>query len=183
MKYFNSQQVASIAMLAALWGVLNSILAPAVFQILGLPILCDMVGFAVLVFTVWWVRKLGAATAVGLIATVVNFLFNPYGLHFLGFTVASSVFDLSAGFIGFGRCFEKPLFTSVSMFSAAVGSAAVAGLVIGSFFMAAPSLALWGGVLGWAGLHATGGVIGGSIGIALVTGLSARGLRGMSTEN
>jgi len=31
-----------------------------------------------------------------------------------------------------------------------------------------------GGVLGWAGLHAIGGVLGGAIGTSLVTGLDAR---------
>jgi len=34
----------------------------------------------------------------------------------------------------------------------------------------------WGGVLGWVGLHAVGGVIGGFVGIVLVVGLVARGL-------
>ena len=82
MTYLNSREVAAIAMFAALWGVLNSIFAPIVFRMFGLPILCDMVGFAVLTLIVWWIRKFGTATIVGLIATVVNFVFNPYGFHF-----------------------------------------------------------------------------------------------------
>ncbi len=69
------------------------------------------------------------------------------------------------------------------MLSVSVLSAAVAGLIIGTFFMAAPALARWGGVLGWAGLHAAGGVIGGFIGITLVTGLSTRGVRRMDVKN
>jgi uncharacterized membrane protein len=63
------------------------------------------------------------------------------------------------------------------MLSVSVLSAVVAGLIIGTFFMAAPALDRWGGVLGWAGLHAIGGVIGGFIGIALVTALATRGVR------
>ena len=53
-------------------------------------------------------------------------------------------------------------------------SAAVAGFIIGSFFMAGPALSLWGGVSGWAGLHAVGGVMGGIIGATLVTALNSR---------
>jgi hypothetical protein len=170
-------------MFAALWGVLSSIFAPIVFQMFGLPILCDMIGFAVLILSVWWIRKLGAATAVGLIATVVNFVFNPGGFHFLGFTAASIVLDVIIRLVGYDRCFKKPLFTTVSMLSASVLSAAVAGLIIGRFFMVASGLARWGGILGWAGLHLAGGVIGGFIGITLVTGLSTRGVRRMDVKN
>ena len=177
MTCFDSREVAAIALFSALWGVLNSIFAPIVFRMFGLPILCDMVGFAILTLAVWWVRKFGAATAVGIIATVINFIFNPGGVHFLGFTVASIVFDITAKLIGYDRCFKKLIFTTISMLSVSVLSAAVAGLIIGTFFMAAPALANWGGVLGWAGLHAVGGIIGGVIGIVLVTGLDARGVR------
>jgi len=183
MAYFNTREIAAIALFAALWGVLNSIFAPIVFRMFGLPILCDMVGFAVLILTVWWIRKFGAATVVGLIATVINFIFNPGGVHFLGFTAASIVFDMTVRFIGYDRCLKKPLFVTVSMLSVSVLSAAVAGLIIGTFFMATPALARWGGVLGWAGLHAAGGVIGGFIGITLVTGLSTRGVRRMDVKN
>jgi hypothetical protein len=65
--YYNTREIAAIALLSALWGVLNSIFSPIVFNMYGLPILCDMIGFAVLSVTVWWVRKLGAATLVWLI--------------------------------------------------------------------------------------------------------------------
>jgi hypothetical protein len=176
MTYFQSRDIAVIAIFSGLWGVLNSIFSPIVFQMFGLPILCDMIGFAVLILTVWWTRKFGAATAVGLIATVINFVFNPGGVHFLGFTVASIVFDIAAKLIGYDRSFKNSLFATVSMLPVSVLSAAVAGLNIGTFFMAAPALARWGGVLGWAGLHAAGGVIGGIIGIVLVTGLTTRGV-------
>ena len=182
MTYLNSREVAAIAMFAALWGVLNSIFAPIVFRMFGLPILCDMVGFAVLTLTVWWIRKFGAATVVGLIATVINFVFNPAGFHFLGFAVASVVFDVTAKLIGYDRCFKKPIFVTVSMLPVSVLSAAAAGLIIGTFFMDTPALARWGGALGWAGLHALGGVIGGFIGIVLITGLAARGVQRMDVK-
>jgi hypothetical protein len=138
-----------------------------------------MIGFAVLILSVWWIGKLGAVTAVGLIATVVNFVFNPSGFHFLGFAAASVIFDITAALIGYDRCFKKPLSVTVSMLSVSVLSAAAAGLIIGIFFMATPALARWGGVLGWVGLHAGGGVIGGLIGVTLTCGLSTRGVRRM----
>ena len=182
MTYFGSREVAAIALFSALWGILNSIFAPIVFRMFGLPVLCDMVGFATLTLTVWWIRKFGAVTAVGIIATVVNFIFNPAGVHFLGFTAASIIFDVTVKLIGYGGCFKKPLFVTVSMLSVSVLSAAVAGLIIGTFFMAAPALVRWGGVIGWAGLHAVGGVVGGFIGVTLVTGLAARGVLRMKVK-
>lgn len=176
MPRLKSREVAAIAILSALWGVLNSIFSPIFFRLTGLPILCDLVGFAVLVLTVWWIRKLGAASSVGIIATVINFIFNPGGTHFLGFTVASIVFDIIAYIIGYGRSFKNPPSTIASMFPVSVVSAAVAGLIIGTFFMAPPALAKWGGPLGWASLHAIGGFFGGIIGIVIIKALAARGI-------
>jgi len=40
--------------------------------------------------------------------------------------------------------------------------------------MATPVSTMWGGVLGWAGLHAAGGRIGGIIGTILVNALLSR---------
>jgi len=176
MPYYNSRELMAIALFSALWGVLNSIFSPIVFRMFGLPILCDMIGFATLSLTVWWVRKLGAATLVGLIATAINFIFNPSGFFFLGFTLASVVFDLLAWVARYDVYFKRSSLTAISLFSASTLSAAVAGLIIGTYFMAAPALANWGGVLGWAGLHAIGGIIGGFIGTVAVISLVARGL-------
>lgn len=177
MPYFSSREVAAIALLSALWGVLNSIFAPIFFRMTGLPLLCDLIGFAVLVLTVWWIRKPAAASAVGIIATAINFIFNPGGTHFLGFTAASIVFDVIAYIIGYERIFKSHFATTASMLSVSIASAAVAGLIIGSFFMAGPALAKWGGVLGWAGLHAIGGFIGGFVGVIVVATLASRGIR------
>jgi len=68
-------------------GVLNSLFSPIFFRMTGgLPFLSDLIGFAVLSVAVWWTRKLGTTTMIGIIATIINFLFNPAGTHFLGFT-------------------------------------------------------------------------------------------------
>jgi len=177
MPYFNSKDIAAIALSAALWGVLNAIFSPIFFRMFGLPFLCDLIGFTVLTLTVWWTRKLGAASIVGLIATVINFIFNPGATQFLGFTVASIVFDALSWIIRYNNAFKKSTYTFTSMTVISTLSATVAGFIIGTFFMAGPALAKWGGVLGWAALHAVGGVIGGVIGVILVTALISRGIQ------
>jgi len=182
MPYYNSREIAAIALLSALWGVLNSIFSPIVFNMFGLPILCDMIGFAVLSVTVWWIRKLGAATMVGVIATVISFIFNPGGVFFLAFTAASIVFDIVAWLARYDVYFKKTSLTAISLSFVSVLSASVAGFIIGTYFMAGPALARWGGVLGWTGLHAVGGIIGGFIGVTLVTGLVARGFPTMGAR-
>ena len=171
--YFNTRDIAAIAICAALWGVLNSIFSPIFFRMFGLPFLCDLIGFSVLILAAWWIRKFGAITIIGLIATIINFALGG-GIHFLGFTAASIFFDLATRIIGYNNSFKKPAFTIVSMMVISIASSALAGYVIGTFFMAGPALTNWGGVIGWAGLHTVGGVIGGVIGTFLIVALNSR---------
>jgi hypothetical protein len=174
MTYFGTRDVAAIAICGALWGVLNLLFAPTFFRATGMPFLCDLIGFAVLILGAWWIRKIGALTIVGLIATAINIALGG-GVQFLGFTLAAVFFDMVVGGIGFQRAFKRPAITTVSMMLVAVASAAVAGAIIGALFMVgAPLLAQWGGVAGWAGLHMIGGVIGGVIGTTLVLALKKR---------
>ena len=174
--YFNCRDIAAISICAALWGVLNSFFAPLFFRATGLPFLCDLIGFTVLIVAVWWTRKFGAVTAIGLVATGISFVLNPGGLHFLGFAAASFVFDLLTRFIGYSNCFGKPILTILTLLPVSVVSAAFAGFTIGSFFMPSQALINLGGVLGWVGLHAAGGVIGGAIGVSLVSALNSRAI-------
>ena len=174
--HFRTRDLAGISIFAALWGVLNVTISPAFFQIFHLPFACDLVGFSALILAVWWSRKFGTATFVGLIALIINLIARPTALHFLGFFAASILFDILTFVSGYNRLFEKRLIGSIILFIISVLSASFAGLVIGSFFMAAPALIQWGGVLGWAGLHAIGGIIGGGIGVTIMNALSIRGL-------
>jgi hypothetical protein len=137
-------------------------------------LLCDLIGFTILTVAAWWIRKFGAITAIGLIATIINFVLNPQALTFLGFTAAALVFDLISTLAGFNNFFKKAFNTAIIAIIISTLSAAVAGFIIGSFFMAGSALSLLGGVSGWAGLHAVGGVIGGTIGAFLVTALTSR---------
>jgi hypothetical protein len=173
MAYFKTLDVAAIAICGALWGVLNVLFAPFFFRATGMPFLCDLIGFAVLILGAWWIRKPGFLTFVGLIATIINLALGT-GMQFLGFLAASAFFDVAVAAIGYGRAFKKPAYTAVSMMIVAIISAAIAGIVIGNLFTAGPVLASWGGVAGWAGLHMIGGVMGGFIGITLVLALKKR---------
>jgi hypothetical protein len=173
MAYFNTKDVAAIAICAALWGVLNAVLSPIFFRMFGLPFLCDLIGFSVLILAAWWIRKFGAITLIGLIATALNFALGG-GIQFLGFTAASIFFDLATRLTGYNYSSKKPAFLVVNMMLVSILSAALAGYLIGSFFMAGPALANSGGVLGWASLHAVGGVMGGVIGIFLIFALNNR---------
>jgi hypothetical protein len=174
MAYFNSLEIAAIAVFAALWGVLNSIFSPIVFSMTHLPLLCDLIGFAVLTVAAWWIRKFGAITAIGLVATVINFALSPQALLFVGFTAAAFVFDLSSGLTGYSNFFANPQRTTTAAIGTSTLSAVVAGFTIGLFLMTGSALSAWGGVSGWMLLHAVGGVIGGAIGASLVVALNSR---------
>ncbi len=176
MAYFITRDLAGVSIFAALWGVLNVIVSPAFFQTFHLPFACDLIGFSALILAVWWSRKFGVATFVGLVALIINLVARPTALHFLGFVAASFVFDTLALVGGYNRLFKRKFTGSIVLFTISVASAAFAGLVIGLFFMAPPALTQWGGVLGWAGLHAAGGSIGGAIGVAMMNALEVRGL-------
>jgi len=179
MAYFTVRDIAAIALFAALWGILNATVAPVVFNVFGIPVFCDMIGFMSLILAVWWVRRLGTASAVGFVATIINFISRPGATHFLGFTAASVVFDVLTWVFRYDNCFKKKLIGAILLLAASVASAAVAGFIIGTFFMAAPSLAKWGGVLGWVVLHMAGGLVGWLLGIILTIALESRGLRGI----
>ncbi len=172
MAYFNSIDVSAIAICGTLWGLLNILFAPFFFRATGMPFLCDLIGFAVLIVGAWWIRKPGFLTIVGVIATILNLSLGG-GIQFLGFLAASAFFDVALTIIGYGRSFNKSAYMAVIVMMVTIISAALAGTVIGTLFMSGPALIQWG-VVGWAGLHVVGGVIGGFIGITLVLALEKR---------
>jgi len=174
--YFGTRDLAGITILAALSGVLSATISPILFQVFHLPFACDLIVFAAVTLAVWYVRKAGTSTLIGIIATIINFIFRPMAFQFLGFTAAAVVFDVLASSIGYKRLFEKRLAGSLSLLMISVFSAGVAGLIIGSLFMPPTALIGFGGVLGWVGLHAIGGVMGGAVGVSLMNALTVRGI-------
>lgn len=175
MAYFSSRDIAAIALSAAIWAVLNWTVAPIFWQLTHLPILCDMIGMSLLILTVWWTRKPGAVSLMGILATILNFMLRPGALHFLGFTAASFVFDAVSMGVGYGNSLDKPLVSSVSLIAISVLSTLLAGFIIGSFFMNPMFLSnMFGGAVFFAVLHGVGGLVGGAIGVIIARGLEAR---------
>ena len=173
--YFNSRDLAAISLSAALWAVVNWIVAPIFWQLTHLPILCDMLSVTVLIVTLWWTRKPGAGTAMGVIATVLNFILRPGAFQFLGFTVACAFFDIASYLIGYGNILDKGLKGSISLIVLSLVSTTIAGLIIGNFFMNPGFLSnMFGGVLVFSALHGAGGLIGGALGVVLIRGLERR---------
>jgi hypothetical protein len=175
--YFNSRDIAAISMGAALWGALNVTVSPVFWAITNLPFCCDLIGFTCLILAVWWSRKFGTATAVGLIATVINFILRPAAMHFLGFTAASALFDITTRIVGYKTCFGNPKSSGVRLVALSIISGALAGSIIGNFFMAPGIITkVYGTVFVFTGLHAVGGLIGGVMGFILVKALELRGI-------
>ena len=175
MAYFSSREIAAIALSAALWAVINWTVAPVFWNLTHLPILCDTAGISLLTLIVWWVRKPGAATLMGVIATILNFMLRPEATQFLGFTAASLVFDVLVSAVGYGGILNRRLVSTISLFIISVLSTLVAGFIIGTFFMNPMFLSnMFGGVTFFAALHGAGGLIGGILGGIFVRGLEAR---------
>jgi len=166
--YFNSRDVGAVAMCVALMGVLNALIAPIFWRVTHLPFLCDLLGFLALILGVWWTRKFGTATIIGLISTPINVYLNPTGMHFLGFAAASVVFDVLTRLVGYKVCFGGLKSSAVSLISLSAVCAAVAGFIIGSLFMNSAN------ILFFAGLHVVGGILGGLMGLITVKSLEAR---------
>ena len=175
MNYFTSRAIAAIAMCAALWSVLSAYIAPIFYRTTSVPFFCDMLGVISLILALWWIRKFGSVTVTGITATIIMMMLNPNATHFFGFTAASVIFDVLTRLIGYQNCLEKPIISVISLLFASVASTAVAGVVIGTFFMNPNFLVtMFGGVAFFSVLHAAGGVIGGTIGLMLTKALSTR---------
>ncbi len=165
----DSRSIATAAVFGALWGVVNFLVAPYFFRLTRLPFFCDVIGLVSLFSALWVSRKPGTGTLVGLAATVVTLALRPGAFYFLGFTVASVFLDFLVYSLGYEKVFEKGAKVLVPL--TGVVSAALAGLIIGAFFMNFESYV---GVLTWSGLHAIGGLMGALIALPVVKGLEKR---------
>ena len=175
MVYFSSSDLSAISLFSSLWAILNWILAPIVWNLTHLPILCDMVGMSLLILTVWWTRKPGASFLMGVVTTFLNFVLRPGAFHFLGFTAASAVFDLTTSLIAYNEKFDRRWISQITLIGVSVVSSLVAGTIIGSFFMNIPlSSKSYGGVYVFAALHGFGGLLGGLLGVNIIRYLEAR---------
>lgn len=178
MPRLETRDIVAISLAASTWAILNVTITPIFWQATRLPILCDMVGASLLILTIWWTRRPLCASAMGLIATILNFMLRPIALHFLGFTAASFIFDISSRAIGYRTLLDRRLIGSALLVLVSVISTLIAGLIIGSFFMAPTQVfSAYGGITFFAALHGAGGLIGGIIGVIILNGLKARGVK------
>jgi len=159
---WRSRDIATIAISAALWSVLNAMLSPVFFALTKMPFLCDLLGILSLMIVTWRVRRVGVATATGLIATLITLSLNPYMIQFIGFGIAAILFDLTCFAIGYSRVYDR--YNSALVLIPSVAMAFLSGIIIGSVFMGPrnPDFVLW-----WGLLHAVGGVVGGTVGAIL----------------
>ncbi|MGC9014821.1 MAG: hypothetical protein ACP5KW_10650 [Thermoproteota archaeon] len=167
MVQLKARDIAIAALLASLWGVLNFTVSPIFFNITRLPILCDMLGVTSLVVAIWLSKKLGVGSLTGAIATVVTLALRPNAFYFLGFFVASVVFDLLSFLIGYNKIFERKSF----LLAISTASMGVAGFIIGYVFMNPGNFSF---SLYWTALHMVGGAIGGAISVALIEALKTK---------
>ena len=173
--YFNTKELSAIAISATIWAVINAIIGPSFWNLTHLPILCDMLGLATLSLVVWWVRKPGATAMVGIIATVISLVLNPGGLQFLGFTGASLAFEALTLILGYDRLLKGNAMGWGLLLLSSFLSATVAGVIIGTFFMAPAFLSsAFGGIAFFTALHGLGGLVGGAVGVVIVKGLEKR---------
>lgn len=175
MAYFTSKHIAAITISAALYGVLSAYVAPIFWNATHLPFFCDTLGVFAFILVLWWVRKFGAVTMTGIIATIITLALNPYSTQFFGFTAASIVFDILTRLVGYKNSLGKHVLSIITLLFVSFVSTTTAGVIIGSIFMNPAFLTtLFGGIAFFAMLHAAGGVAGAIVGIVLTKTLSAR---------
>jgi len=155
--YFTTRDITAIVMCAALWGVLSAYFAPVFWNTTHLPFFCDTLGIILLILVMWWVKKFGAIITTGIIATIITLMLYPIGTQFLGFTVASIVFDVLTRLIGIQKSPEKSALRLIGVFLTSLASMAVAGVIIGYLFMNSSFLlTMFGGVTFFVVLHVIG---------------------------
>ncbi len=168
--YFTSKDIGAIVLSSVFWFILNITITPIFWQITRLPFLCDMIGIIALMLAIWWIRKIGTATMVGIITTLLTLLFRPAALQMIGFAIASILFDFLIKIFGYERCFKKIL-GWICLVLISILSTFIAGLIIGKFFMTFPNIIA---IIIFAILHSIGGIIVAIIGIIIIEALKRR---------
>lgn len=177
MPYFNARNIALIAIIAAVWGAMNSTILPIFFTIFnGIPFLCEMVALTSLILVLSLTRKFGAATATGLIVTLITLFLYPSSTYVLGFTAASIIFDIATRLVGYRHILDNPKISAVGLLASSLVSSMIAGVIIGVLFMPLSLITLLGGVVTFAGLHVLGGLAGSILGFALLRALKVRNI-------
>jgi hypothetical protein len=85
--------VALIGVLSAMWIVLHLYFGPLGFQLLHLPIFCDISAFITLIIAVWIIGKFGGASAIGIIGSLIVLGIRSAPFQ-IGFLVSAIIFDV-----------------------------------------------------------------------------------------
>lgn len=170
MSYFSSRDLSAILLFSSMWAILNWILAPIVWNLTHLPILCDMVGTTLLILTAWLTRKPGAPFFMGVVTTILHLILRPGSFHFLGFTAASALFDSMTTLVAYREILSGKWVEPIMLIGTSIISCLAAGAIIGSLFMNI------GGLYFFMALHGFGGLLGGILGVSMIKALEARGI-------
>ena len=165
---YTTKDISIIALSSAFWAALNITISPIFWHLTHLPFFCDFLAILSLATSAWYIRKLGVAASVGIITTLLSFIFRPGSFYFIGFTIASILFDVFAYVLKF----KLDEFYYIPLLLISFISTFTAGIIIGYFFMAGHVPLLY-----FALLHSTGGVIGAFLGIPFINGIKRRKIR------
>ncbi|MBA7688336.1 hypothetical protein ES703_96815 [subsurface metagenome] len=170
MSYFSSRDLSAILLFSSMWAILSWILAPIVWNLTHLPILCDVVGTTLLILTAWLTKKPGAPFFMGLVTTILHLILRPGSFHFLGFTAASALFDSVTTLVAYKERLSGKWVDRTILIGTSIISCLAAGAIIGSLFMNI------GGLYFFVALHGFGGLLGGILGVSIIKALEVRGI-------
>lgn len=177
-RYLSTRYLILIGILSALWITLQLTIGPLGFELLRLPVLCDVAAYSTLILAVWILGRFGGASLVGIIGSTVILFLRPGAFQILGFAASAVLFDalcLTIRHKVFTRTVNIVVVSVVT-----IVSAYFAGAVIGLVFMA--NLPYWSvswALTYWAGLHALGGLLSLLITLPVVGALERANVRGL----
>jgi hypothetical protein len=167
-----TKHIAFIGIFSGLWAALNLTLGPLGFTLFRLPIFCDVASYFPLLVTVWFLRRYGSATAVGVIGALVTLFLRPGSTQMIGFAVSAAIFDLLMLLFRHSISFDFKNVVGVSLI--VLASAYVAGFIIGAAIMMGGigwALTVWGP---W---HAAGGLLSVIISYPILVALEKSGVK------
>lgn len=167
-----TKHIAFIGIFSGLWAALNLTLGPLGFTLFRLPIFCDVASYFPLLVTVWFLRRYGSATAVGVIGALVTLFLRPGSTQMIGFAVSAALFDLLMLLFRHNIAFDFKNVVGVSLI--VLVSAYVAGFIIGAFIMLGGigwALTVWGP---W---HAAGGLLSVIVSYPILVALEKSGVK------
>ena len=172
---FTTTNIALISIFSALWIVLNLTVAPLGFQLLRLPIIHGIITFLTLLLVTWATSRYGAASAVGIIGSIIVLLAGG-PLPVLGFAVASLLFDAIL-LVNRHKLNLKPVNLAIAVLATIVCSY-FAGVLNGIFILnQAPLFA----VTVWGSWTIVGGIIGLAVALPVIAALERANVKKVKT--